>query len=450
MSAPAVQLPAATADSRLERFAPALVCLLCLSPLVLQWSRFRNLYWFHDDWDLTSKMQRLPFPVWLNERYGENFSPVFNALWNGAILLVRGSYLGMILVVWATHLAILFLLAAILKRCGFSWQARGVAVVTLGMTWSNIETLGWAACWISPLSIFFLLAAWWLLLVADERHGSKALSVAAAACAAASALTFSRGVLTGVLLAFFLFWAPPGFSATAAEEHGNRSDGGRWRWLVAASLIAVTALSLLPYRWMLSGYAGFQQLGSGKLGAMASYGIHYELLSPLYHILPIPHKAVGLRDMMISGIIKTFIVTLGLLLAEERKRILLWTLLLLDLGMAGLLALGRYQLGIETSVSYRYQYVSLLCFAPFLAVVTMKGIDLLKRPAARGVAFALFFAGWTLLLGYPWARHSERWSRWRGTENRMALEAAAPEQRFGLPEITAGRARELIRIYGLH
>ncbi len=262
MSAGAVRQAAwSRAGSRVNWLAPALTALLCLLPLVILWNRFRNLYWFHDDWDLISEMQSLRFTEWLAQRYGENFPPVFNAFWEGAILLVRGSYSGMILVLWSTHLVILLLFAAILRRCGFAWQPVSLAVLTLGMAWSNIETLGWAACWISLLATFFFLLAWLALLEAESRRGSTALSLLALLCAAASALSFSRGVLTGALLAFFILLAPA--SSPAAFLRARR------RW-IAACLAAVTMASLFPYRWMPGGYQNFHAFNARTLAAMAA------------------------------------------------------------------------------------------------------------------------------------------------------------------------------------
>lgn len=428
-----------SADSRAIWLGPLLTSLLCLLPLVLLWSRFQNLYWFHDDWDLISDMERLGMRDWLALRHGEHFAPLFNALWLGAIHVLGGSYSAMILLLWVTHFANLLLLAAILRRCDFSWQAISLAVVTLGMAWSNIETLGWAACWISLLATFFFLLGWFALAVGESRGGSRAFSVLAAASAAASALSFSRGVLTGVFLGLFIVLLP---------RAPLRPDLHRRRVLTAACLAAITVASLLPYRWMSTEYHQLQGLDSSRIAAMVSYGAHYWLLSPLIHLLPIPHKSVAMRDVMITGTCKSLILWRGFVLAELRKRAVLWMLLLLDLAMAGMLAVGRFDLDMETSVSYRYQYAALLCFAPFLGLVVTKEIERLKH--MRQAAFVTFLGAWALLLGYPWARHGARWSQWRGTDVKNSLAAAPPEQRFGFADITAGRARELIRIYHLH
>ena len=189
--------------SRSDRLAPLLTSLVCLLPLILFWDRFRTLYWFHDDWDLTSEMESLGMLEWMTQRYGENFAPAFKICWQQAIVLVNGSYTGMILLLWITHLAILLLLGSLLRRCGLAWRWQCLAVLTLGMPWSNIETLGWASCWISPLNTLFFLSAWVLLLSAEEKGGFSLRILLALVGALASALTFSRGVFAGGLLAFF-------------------------------------------------------------------------------------------------------------------------------------------------------------------------------------------------------------------------------------------------------
>src|SRR5581483_995768 len=144
----------------LLRRAPLAVIIVCIAPLAILWPEFRNLYWFHDDWELLSEMQSSTSVAWLTRRYGENFAPLFKAMWQVAVLGTGGSYTAMILLLWVTHVAVLLLLGRLLRRCGFDWRAQCIALLTLGAAWSNIETLAWASCWISELSILFLLAAW--------------------------------------------------------------------------------------------------------------------------------------------------------------------------------------------------------------------------------------------------------------------------------------------------
>ena len=428
-----------TFESRRDWLAPAITCFLCLLPPILFWKHFRLLYWFHDDWELISQMESTGILRWMVQPFAENFNPLFKALWAAAVIMLHGSYAGMIRLLWGTHVSILLLLAALLRQTGFSWMSQSLAILTLGISWSNIETLGWATQWSSLLATLFFLLAWVILLSSSSGSGPKRLAVTAA-MALASALSFSRGVLSGAVLTFF----------TLRWPHDN-GDANRWHRWAAACLASVTISSFVPYRWVLREYPSFQGLSGEKLAAMASYSAHYMLLSPLFHLLPIPHKTPdGLAELSIAGSSKAVIIATGLLLAKDRQRTLLWTLLLLDLGTSGLLGFGRYNLGIDTAVSYRYQYNSLLCFAPFLGIVAEACLHFLRRSFVREAGFAVIFVGWALLLGYPWARHSGRWAQWRGIDVRNALAATPADQRFGLPSITDGRARELVALYNLH
>jgi hypothetical protein len=419
--------------SQLTRWAPAFTGVLCLLPLLLLWTKFRQLYWFHDDWDLVSDMERYGIAGSMFKPFAENVVPAFRILWAAAVHLVNGSYLGMIMLLWGTHLAILWVTAAVLRRCGFNWQSQSVVVLTLGLAWSNVETLGWATQWSSLLATFFFSLSWLFLLRAQFDPQARWAGACAVLCAVLSALSFSRGVVTGALLAFYAL----------------ASDRNRHRKLTVA-LGSVTGAMLLVYYVFLSGYGNLQHVNAGSVYGMISYALHYLLLNPLYHFIPMPHKAVDLRALIVAGVLKIVIITAGSALANDRQRKLLWTLLLFDVGTGSLLAVGRYKLGLDTSTSYRYQHVSLLCFAPFLAVVAVKAFDLIKSSRQRRVIGSVAFTCWVLVLGWPWRRHVDRWVLYRGPNLKAELAATAIDQRFGLSQETAGRAQELIRIYGLH
>src|SRR5581483_4845294 len=127
---------------------------------------------------------------------------------------------------WVTHVAVLLLLGRLLRRCGFDLRAQCIALLTLGAAWSNIETLAWASCWISELSILFLLAAWNFAV-----EQGRTARVLAALFSAAGALTFSRGVFTGALLAAYL----------ALSAYGRR-ESFRLRPIVLLTGVTVLAL----------------------------------------------------------------------------------------------------------------------------------------------------------------------------------------------------------------
>ena len=56
---------------------------------------------------------------WLIEPFaGEGVFPLFKLLWLGAVHLTGGSYFGMILLLWLTHVAICLLFGWVLARFG--------------------------------------------------------------------------------------------------------------------------------------------------------------------------------------------------------------------------------------------------------------------------------------------------------------------------------------------
>jgi hypothetical protein len=102
---------------------------------------------------------------------------------------------------------------------------------------------------------------------------------------------------------------------------------------------------------------------------------------------------------------------------------------------------ARVGTGLEASVSSRYQYISLFCFGSFV------GLALARQ--RRALAATVLIA-WLILLIWPWRRHAPQWANERGVEVRRRLAAAADNEPLWPTQITAGRARELIREYNLH
>lgn len=428
----------ARSDSGFHPFSPTILLPLIASiaPLLLFRQRFALLYWFHDDWDLTSDFDRLGYWQWIRKPHAETYAPLFKALWIGAVHLVNGSYAGMIVLLWLTHLATLLLFAYILSQCGFGAKSQGAAILTAGLPWSNIETLAWATQWSAMLCSFFWLTAWAAAIrFLRDREGKAMWQAVAMVSAAASALCFVRGVITGAAVAVFVLLS---IGPSSRERSG---------WGLAAGLAGLTLACFLAYQHLLSGLAQAVTFSFAKFQAMVVYGGYYLLANPLYHILPIPRKVPDVRALLIAGSCKVAIVGAALRLSSREQRTTLFTLLFVDFAGAAQLAFGRYALGVDSSISYRYQYVSLLCFAPFLgiAMATIASPYLRRR-----IGYTTAMVCWALLLGYPWARHSARWSGWRGIEIREAVKRTPDDERFGLPAITAGRARELIEKYNLH
>lgn len=346
---------------------------------------------------------------------------------------MNGSYTGMIRLLWLTHFVILLLFIAILRRAEFPIGSVCIAVTTVGLAWSNIETLGWATQWSALLSTLFLMFGW----VTLHEVSLKRVIVSIVA-SLLSALCFSRGILAGPVLAgYLLLW----------REHPHKPK--RIVWYVSLLLLP-SILFLVQYHHLVSTHTNLRDLNGGKLISMVSWALQYELLNPLYHLISVAHRAVDLRAVVFYGVLKFSVIVGGLYFATRSQRRVIWSLLLLDFGTAALLAVGRYHTGATGLISFRYQYIPLLPFGTCLATVLHSATRSLKKPRHRHASVILSIVFWFALLGYPWKRHIVRWSDSRGVQVRHALPSTADDKRFGLPSITAGRARELMREYNLH
>jgi hypothetical protein len=187
----------------------------------------------------------------------------------------------------------------------------------------------------------------------------------------------------------------------------------------------------------------FTALPEGRrfdVGEALAFGGLYAALNPLYWLVPMDAKSIDVRAVLFA-ILKVTAIVAGWRLASAEPRRVLAALLALDLMNSALLGIGRWSTGIEAAVSWRYQYISLLCFAPFLGVLVQR---IRVKPA---LAFILVL--WTLLLAWPWRRHAPRWAAWRGIEVRRKLETAPTAERFSPSQLTIGEVRRLVSRYGL-
>ena len=407
--------------ARIGKFnLPFFAAIVSMLPFLICLPKFKLLYWFQDDWELLNDCARLGTPAWIRQPMGENFAPVFELMWIGAIHATGGGYLAMIALLWATHLAILFLLAAILMRCGFRAEAAAIAMLMPGLAWTNFETLGWATQWSALLCALFLMFAWASVSGSFGRWSA----ILALAAVLLSGATFGRGILSGAVLAVFLM-------LTKRDKR------------YAALLFASSLILLIPYAHLLAMNPNFRHVDASRIAAMALWARNYLLLNPLYLLMSYPHKKVGAEALWIFGAIKILVMMAGILVATRTQRRLLSTLLVFEIATAALLASGRYTTGSIGEVSSRYQYVSLLCFGPFLGLVVARMVR--SKPL-----LVACWIGLALVIAMPWGRHMDRWAYERGIEVRESIRSTPDDQRFGLPSITAGRARELIAKYGLH
>jgi len=321
---------------------------------------------------------------------------------------------------WVTHFAILLLFGWLLLRVGLSAPSSAIAVVTLGLPWSNIETLGWAMQWGALLPILFLLIAWHILLgILDGRRWLPFYVL----CLLASGLAGTRGIFYGGVLAAFIWLFPK------AKQKG---------WLIGWSLLPSVLMTLATLLIKHNGALG----RSASLASEVSFAAHDLLLNPLYTLISYPGRHIGFLALLLFGAVKAAVFA-GAILNEKKTllRATLLTLLAFDVLNALALGYGRAYTGDSATVSSRYQYISLLCFGPALGWIVSK----LRKEVA--VVFVLLWLG---VLGYPWKTHVGRWAASRGSDLRMTLRTSSPEAHFDPSSLTAGQARNLMERYRLH
>ncbi len=360
-------------------------------------------------------LERLGLAHWIFVPFaGEGIFPVFKIFWWSALRLTGGSYLGLIVILWITHAAICLLFGWLLARFGMAPAAIGFALLTLGLAWTNIETLGWFMQWNALLSILFFLAAWHFLIKGAPSRGNLA---GCFGCLLAAALCSSRGIVAGAVLAVFVLIEKP----------------GRLRARLCVTCLTPTVL-MTAIVWLFAPRHLF--VGSATL----RYASEYLILNPLFNLLPFLQMKFEGGNLVIFGLIKIAFIFCAFRAATPSARSLLWTLVALDLLFAALLGYARWPTGLPTATSSRYQYIPLLCFGPMAGVLLAR-----LRPGAQIVITLLFI----VVLALPWKRHIEQWSTSRGKIIRAAIAQDGPGQSFDPSSITAGRARELMGRYGL-
>jgi len=408
-----------------EGWILAAVGAAALLPYLLYHAMFARLFWFGDELDLIDQFNRMGFWKWVWLVFAENFVPLFKVLWGGAVLVFGGSYGAMIALVWLTHALNVALFGRLLRICGLGWVGVLCCQVIFGLAPSNLETLAWSVQWSAVLSLTFMLAA----LDAFFRQPGITRPVVHSL---ASALTFSRGVLTGPLVAL------------ASLLAGRREGRGVRIALYLAPAIVVAGLIVLLAE-------GNHQHMRGHGAAAFVYGLWYFCLNPAYDLLGI--ASWGWRTTLLLGALKVSLMGWALVRSGGRLRTLLLVLLAFDLGNAVLLGVGRFHTGILTVNSSRYQYASLAATLPFLGFgIESWGGRFRGAPVLRLVQGAVLAFLAVALVRY-WPVDLDHFTDWRGTDSRriLFLEAAPdPHAVPGIPFMTMVRAKELIARYHLH
>jgi hypothetical protein len=434
-------------SGRLDRPAPAVLTwvagLVALTPFFLWHAQFAKLFWFADDLFLLDQISRMGFRPWTTEMFAENFAPLFKLLWGGAAFVFHGSYLAMLVLLWLTHALNIALFGRLLSRAGFGWFPVLAAQLVFGLSVANLETLGWSVQWSAVLATAFLLGAllWLEMNAAAPRiwtmklHGILLLLITASAC------SFSRGVLTGGVVALALLLP------LLAESKPVVSWPRVWPALLCAAPAALVMLAIGFFA-----HGNHEQM-AGHGGEMLAYGLYFFLLNPFQALLDI--NPWGPAAVLWLGALKCALIFFVLRRTSGRKRALLLVLLAYDLGNAVLLGIGRYHTGLETAVSSRYCYSSLLATLPFAAAAIE---FLLQRRPLPAVVHHMTIA--VILLGLiahslrGWPAPLNEFCNWRGSGLRQLFsDESAARTGAKVPALEfmpVSRAKELIRAYNLH
>lgn len=420
-----------------EKWLPALVAVAAIVPFVLFNRQFGQLYWFGDEWDLLDQIDRMGVWQWSWQVFAENFVPVFKLLWAGAVHLGGGSYLFMLGCLWCTHALNTYLFGRLLRSVGMGWTGVLAGQVLFALPPQNWETLAWSVQWSAMLSTCFLLMSA-LLLVPLLRQSSHLIHWTAFAgvfiCCLFSAWSFSRGVLTGILVA-------AGWLLVVQNGTVTR------RLLPAVIFVVPSALTAVL---IASFSSGNHQHMDGHLVDAIHYALCNFLLNPFHALLGT--DSWGPYTTVLLSLLKLALISWGLWRAPAGLRLFLLLAVVFDLGNAALLGIGRYHTGILTAISSRYQYGSLLATAPFLAFWLEQQIGRC-RVAGLHLPVKVTVLSLLLLIGRGWHGQISLIIPSRGTAPRETLAEASPASRFdvaGIPSMSLERARQVAEKFHLH
>ncbi|HRI81270.1 MAG TPA: hypothetical protein PLF88_02455 [Opitutaceae bacterium] len=432
-------------EARIRRTLPWLAGLAALLPFLIWHRQFGELFWFGDDLFLIDQMAAMGFWPWSGRVFAENFVPLFKLLWGGALLTFDGNYRAMLWLLWLTHALNTAILARVLQRACLPWFATLFTLILFALTPANLETLGWSVQWSAVLATAFLLLGllWHQRFSGGIEGFSWKLHLPLALFAAASACSFSRGVLTGPVLALALLL--PAW--------------GQWRirpWLarLPGALLCLLPAVAVALVISLNSSGNHRNLG-GHWGEVLDFSLGYFLFNPGYALLG-EYSLHPAALLLIAGL-KLAVLFAGLWISRGPVRLLLLLLLAYDLGNALLIGVGRFHTGFLASLSSRYQYSSLIATLPFVGLLLSHALDRLGHSfgaksqrwavvVLSGLIVAACLRGWPAILA--------GFTGWRGTELRVLINAPAtddPTVRVpALEFMHVERAKALQRAYNLH
>ncbi len=432
-------------DEKLPFLFLFFIALLTLLPFICFRRQFHKLFWFGDELDLLSQLRHHTFWDWLFIPFAESFVPLFKLLWGGATILFSGSYFAMEIIVWLTHALNAFLLGVILLEAGLGIFIAVLSMLTFGLAWSNIETLGWSVQWSAILSItFFLIGILFLQRkIKSDIIVSKFQFLLYGLVLFASTLSFARGILSCLVL--FLLSV---MYYIAFKE--SKSKATKFAIIALLPALFVTIIIFLTAG---GNHQKVLSLDIKIVFLMFQYATHVFFLNPMYHLFTLP----GESSLYIYslGALKTLVITASFFVTKStRGRLILGALFFFDLGNACLLGLARYHEGLAAAVSWRYQYVSLIASFPFF-VVTLNWIfdNLFHSKSIRHATSMVLISLWVYQIASPWHERLEDWSGWRGKHGRRALLRDDPAYRnwLGITSMVSfDEAKATVKEFNLH
>jgi hypothetical protein len=418
--------------------------VLSLAPFLLGLPRFKDLFFFGDEWDLLSEMANIGLLHWSLTPFAENFAPLFKILWGGAVLLFHGSYFVLLLLLWLAHFGIIATLGSILRRLGFGVYAIVCAMLICGLASSNIESLAWSVQWSPVLTTLFFVLSWRLLIHLIEARKWSGLVAAEiglyALLIVASGLCFFRGVVSGLVLALFVISCRR--SATLPIVR---------RTVLGVSFAIPIILGAFVYVPLLFGTLHLQLPQIHYLAALGFAGYAF-LLNPSFDLASWNIGQIAISAALIFGLFKAAVILRGfsLVRGSRKQAAFLGALLLYDAINCALLGVGRYTTGTPSTVGSRYQYIPLLCLAPFLGVLMQRILGSAATRLDKITAVTLVLAC-GVLLTYKWPGQLATWSVERGTSIRRAIDKPGPpRERFAAALANSVRAAQLKAKYNLH
>ncbi len=412
-------------------------------PLIWHFEYFWQFFYFMDEWDLINKMDVLGYQNWVFGFFAENFVPVFKLIWSGLIFSGNGNYHFIMVFGFLLHSLILLLIGYLLRMWGFGLFTILFSQLVVGLNYTHIEVLTWTSQYSSLLAFLSFL----LVLVPFSRAYIKQIVTPWSVCtvivvvSALGALSFSRGVLNGVSIfgCCVVLWM--------LRDPKVKSV---WRAAISA-MIPCVGIALYIAIWSFSNSSNFSSSGS-RLDAIFTHFFFRISLNPWYQ--QIRELQISWSQALVLLQLNVMCLVFGIRWARKANRPLLYLLVLFFLGDAFLLALGRNHLHISSISGWRYQYLILVLFAPFVGVLLEKFLgyvrqDLIRRSASFVVL--LVIARWVFI---PWGVHLPTWSQERGTYARQKIvddsSVAEDYDISKFDEVSNERALELKEKYNLH